>query len=170
MLPNIWGKYGWDFWHLVTLGYPEKPTEENKRQYRQYFYSLQYVLPCTKCCRNMTYHLKKYPLTDEVLSNRTNLVKWGIDFHNVVNYYTGKRMLTYSEALNDIHKLVSPVKTISYKTILYCLLLVIILLVIAYFIYRNVTGRHNEMHYEVCSSDEVPSVNPAGVIYTGVIK
>lgn len=104
MLPQIWGEVGWDFFHFVTLGYPENPTNEDKKNYYQYFHHLKYVLPCFKCRTNMENHLKKYPLTDEVLSSRTNLVKWGIDFHNIVNYYTGKPILSYQEAIDNISR------------------------------------------------------------------
>ena len=34
MLPEIWGKHGWNFLHLITMGYPDNPTEDEKRQYR----------------------------------------------------------------------------------------------------------------------------------------
>lgn len=133
MLPKIWGPYGWNFLHLVTIAYPENPTEDDKMKYYNYFYCLQYVLPCAKCQYNMSQHLKKYPLNDEVLSSRTNLVKWGIDLHNIVNYYTGKPMLTYAEAMNDINKLMDPVKS-NNNWFIYILLIIVIVIVI-YLIY-----------------------------------
>jgi hypothetical protein len=108
MLPSTWGKYGWNFCHLVTLAYPEKPTTEDMLNYRNFFDSLKHVLPCEKCRKNMNQHLQKYPLTDEVLSGKKKLIKWLIDLHNVVNYYTGKPMLSYTEAVNELNKLTNP--------------------------------------------------------------
>ena len=32
MGPDIWGPHGWKFLHFVTLGYPEKPTENEKKK------------------------------------------------------------------------------------------------------------------------------------------
>lgn len=132
MLPEIWGRYAWKFIHLVTLGYPEKPTDADKKRYYDFFQDLQYVLPCKKCRHNMTDHLKKYPLTSQALSSRTSLVKWGIDLHNIVNYYTGKPMLTYPEALHEINKLAHPKKN---NDLLYYLLVIMALIILVYLIY-----------------------------------
>ena len=96
------------------------------------FNSLQYVLPCSKCRNNLSSHLKKYPLTDQILSSRANVIKWGIDLHNVVNYYTGKPMLTYKEANNEINKLVQPKK--NSNELLY-FIVIIAFVIICYLIY-----------------------------------
>uniref|UniRef100_A0A6C0LTZ9 thiol oxidase n=1 Tax=viral metagenome TaxID=1070528 RepID=A0A6C0LTZ9_9ZZZZ len=133
MLPKIWGKYAWNFIHLVTLSYPDNPTCEDKRQYYIFFTSLKNVLPCAKCKFNMEKHLKKFPLTDEILSSKQNLIKWAIDLHNVVNYYTGKTMLTHDEALNEIYNLTNPPKSNYYIYII----IIIIVLIILYLLIKN---------------------------------
>lgn len=104
MLPEIWGRTAWNFIHIVTLGYPDDPSEQDKINYYNFFQDLQYVLPCAKCRQNLAEHMQKNPITDETLSNRANLVKWGIDMHNIVNYYTGKPILSYPEAMQQIDK------------------------------------------------------------------
>jgi Erv1 / Alr family len=133
MKPEIWGKYAWNFIHIMTLGYPETPTKKEKKHYYNFFHDLMYVLPCEKCRQNMTEHLKKIPLNDETLSNRNNLVKWGIDLHNIVNYYTGKDMLSYTDSLNEINKLMKP-SNYNWNYI-YIVSLILILLCIALIIY-----------------------------------
>ena len=140
MSPEIWGECAWDFIHYVTMTYPEHPTDIDKNNYYYYFQMLQYVLPCKKCSRNMTQHLKKYPITDEVLSSRSNMVKWGIDLHNIVNYYTGKPMLTYDEAMNEINKKINRKKT--NNNILYYLLLIVAFLIVIFMAYYYLFGRH----------------------------
>ena len=50
--PKIWGPHGWKFLHYVSLGYPEKPTDKEKIYYKNFYYSLQNVLPCEKCAQN----------------------------------------------------------------------------------------------------------------------
>ena len=100
--PEIWGSHCWIFIHILTIAYPENPTDSDKKSYRTYFDALSDVLPCKKCRLHMKSHLRKMPLSDDVLSSRKNLIRWGIDFHNIVNYYTGKKMLSYSDALNEI--------------------------------------------------------------------
>lgn len=110
MLPDIWGKYGWNFLHLVTVGYPERPTKSDMKKYRDFFMQLQYVLPCDKCKYNMGVHLKKYPLTDNVMANQSSLIKWGINLHNLVNQQTGKRVISHIEAIQYINNLVNDQK------------------------------------------------------------
>jgi hypothetical protein len=85
--PSIWGPHGWKFMHYVSLGYPSKPTEEDKKNYKAFYTSLQHILPCAKC-------------VDNHLSSRDTLVRWVIDIHNQVNNETGKREYTYEEALS----------------------------------------------------------------------
>jgi len=144
MLPDIWGKYQWISIHLITLGYPDNPTEDDKQHYYEYFQLLQYVLPCAKCRYNLSTHLQKYPLTEDALSSKTTLVKWGIDLHNVVNYYLGKRMLTYSEAMDALNKLLytpnvnaKQQKRPNYVYYFLIMLVLIIIIVIIVVVYRN---------------------------------
>lgn len=144
MLPEIWGKYGWNFIHLITVAYPENPTYEQKQRYYDYFHALQYVLPCDKCQYNMANHLKKYPLTEEILAKKTNLVKWGIDLHNIVNYYTSKPMLTYNEAMNEINKLINPPKTSD--STWYYLLIVLIIAIIGFLIYYFILNKNKKLN------------------------
>ena len=97
--PSIWGPHGWKFLHYVSLGYPSNPSEEDKRNYKNFYTSLQHILPCAKCASNYSHNLKKYPI-DNHLSNRDTLVRWVIDIHNKVNSETGKKEYTYEEALS----------------------------------------------------------------------
>jgi len=43
--PKHWGREGWKFIHWVALTYPNKPTDKDKKNYLQFFESLQDVLP-----------------------------------------------------------------------------------------------------------------------------
>lgn len=108
MLPEIWGNCAWKFFHYVTMDYPIDPTDVDKANYYRFFSSIQYVLPCGTCRKNLADHLEKYPLTDEILSSRASLAKWMIDLHNIVNYYTQKPMLSYTEAINKIDSFSQP--------------------------------------------------------------
>jgi hypothetical protein len=97
--PDIWGPPGWKFIHYVTMGYPTYPSEEIKKKYYNYFHALKHVIPCSVCASHFTQNLETLPLTDEVLSNRNNLMKWGIDMHNLVNKITNKKEYSYDEAM-----------------------------------------------------------------------
>ena len=97
--PNIWGPHGWKFMHYVSLGYPVNPTESEKQNYKNFYTSLQHILPCDKCAQNYSHNLQKYPI-DNHLESRDSLIKWVIDIHNQVNNETGKKEYTYEEAID----------------------------------------------------------------------
>lgn len=101
--PTVWGPEAWTFLHSITLKYPDNPTITDKINYKQFFESLQYILPCDSCCHHYKQNLLKYPLTNYVMSNRRELIKWLIDIHNEVNTATNKPTLSYTQVL-DIYK------------------------------------------------------------------
>ena len=40
--PNIWGPFGWKFMHYVSFGYPDKPTTQDKQNYKNFYYHAKY--------------------------------------------------------------------------------------------------------------------------------
>jgi len=129
--PDIWGKHGWKFMHYITLAYPDKPTEEDKKAIKIYFTSVGKVLPCYSCRLNYEKHLQKYPLTDTVVSSEKNLSKWLVDIHNEVNEVNGKHKYTigefYGEYLNQ------PTEYCYHN---YVLMFVLVIIVIIFFTRR----------------------------------
>lgn len=100
--PDVWGVHGWKFIHHIALGYPNSPTENDKNNYKTFFYSLGNVLPCHICSDHYNENLLIHPLSDTVLSNKTNFINWTIDMHNEVNKKNGKKVYGYDEALKLI--------------------------------------------------------------------
>jgi hypothetical protein len=96
--PEVWGPHGWKFIHYVTLAYPENPTPAQKEKYKAFLVLLKDVLPCSLCANHYAENLQKLPLSDEVLSSKENLIKWGIDIHNIVNESKNKPIVKYTEA------------------------------------------------------------------------
>ncbi len=96
--PEVWGPHGWKFIHYVTIGYPENPTPAQKEKYKAFLILLKDVLPCSLCANHYGENLQKQPLSDEVLSSKENLIKWGIDIHNVVNEMKNKPIINYIDA------------------------------------------------------------------------
>ena len=99
---NEWGVHGWKFIHHVAWGFPFNPTENDKNNYKQFFTIIGTILPCGGCNIHYNESLVKFPLTDEVLLNKMNLMKWSIDIHNEVNLINGKKIYEYEEALELI--------------------------------------------------------------------
>lgn len=102
--PDVWGPPGWKFIHFVTMGYPNYPTESIKKKYYDYFHSLKHVIPCSICASHFAENLENLPLDDNVLSSRENLIRWGINIHNIVNKKNGKKEYTYEEGIKEILK------------------------------------------------------------------
>ena len=98
--PEVWGPYGWKFMHFVALAYPQKPTADDKKNYKTFFESIQNILPCALCSNNYKKHLLELPLTDTVLESNVNLVRWSIDRHNKDNVLNKKEPMGYEKAIN----------------------------------------------------------------------
>ena len=96
---NKWGPIFWYNIHIVALAYPDNPSNEDKQNYKEYYTSIQNILPCSYCRDHYKKNLLENPLTNDVLSSQTNLVKWTIDLHNVVNKQLNKKIVDYNEML-----------------------------------------------------------------------
>lgn len=100
--PDVWGPHGWKFIHYITLGYPNNPSNQDKKQYYEFFDNLKNVLPCSICGNHYKEHLKVFPLSDKVLSNKVKFIEWGINMHNMVNKVNRKRIFTFDEGFKEI--------------------------------------------------------------------
>ena len=140
MGPDVWGPHGWKFLHFVTLGYPENPTSDDKKKYKTFFSLIQTVLPCGLCAANYKKHLKEYPITDEILANKTNLISWCIKMHNLVNIENNSKVYSDDEALKLILSEKScPKSNESYRDIL--IIAVIILAISLLLLYKQISKK-----------------------------
>ena len=87
LITKVWGEPAWTFNHAVTFGYPINPTEQQKTEYKNYFFSLGDVLPCRYCRESYKEFITKgkYALTNEILAGRDTLTRWLYDIHEEVN-------------------------------------------------------------------------------------
>ena len=83
--PQIWGPHAWFFIESCIMAYPNNPNDNEKQKMKEFLNLLQYILPCEKCRYNYSNHLKQYPLTDIILSNKDKLLEWSINIHNLTN-------------------------------------------------------------------------------------
>lgn len=102
--PDTWGPVVWHALHYITLGYPNNPSEDKKQKYKMFFSLLGDVLPCSVCANHFNENLVKMPLSDEVLKNKESLIKWLIDFHNIVNEMNKKPIIKYEDARQLIER------------------------------------------------------------------
>ena len=130
MNPIIWGKSAWIFLHSVTMAYPVCPTELDKRNMRTFFMSLQNILPCPTCKENFVKHMDQLPLTNNVLGSKEKLIKWLIDFHNLVNKDNGKKQMSYDDVqtlYSDLYGYNNKSKIFRVYLILFIFIIIVIL-------------------------------------------
>jgi hypothetical protein len=104
MDPRVWGPRFWFSLHSVTFTYPFNPDIEHQERIKNFFNSLEYILPCSICRVNYSKNIRKLPI-DNNLDNRKKLAFWLIDIHNMVNLETGKRSWSYQEVLEHYEKI-----------------------------------------------------------------
>lgn len=132
MNPKIWGPAGWLFLHSIAFGYPDNPTKQDKKAALDFFYSLQYLLPCKTCSELYKRDLKslsKEQSLETAVESKKNLIKWVNLIHNKVNQNLNKKQYTDEEYHNYYTKLYNENKSSKYKV---GILILIFIVVIAY--------------------------------------
>ena len=104
MSPDVWGPIFWNAMHIVTLGYPDEPRDDEKKAVTEFFNSLKFVLPCPVCRYHYTTVLETDPVEPAVVS-RTKLVEWAFNIHNIVNKELKKPEITWEQYMDAILKL-----------------------------------------------------------------
>lgn len=90
-LTTVWGPAQWHMLHTISFNYPINPTKEQKNNYRNYILSLQNVLPCGACRKNLANNLKNYPITMDHMKNRNTFSRYIYNLHEIVNEMLGKK-------------------------------------------------------------------------------
>jgi hypothetical protein len=82
----------------MSFNYPVKPTEENKKHYREFVLSLKDILPCKYCRDNFKLNIKKLPLTMDKMKNRETFSRYIYDLHELINTMLNKKShLSYED-------------------------------------------------------------------------
>lgn len=115
MSPEAWGPAGWHFIHATVLTFPQNPTEEQVRDYKEYFNALSNILPCELCREEFKKKLNEAP---PPYDNADHMFRWTVDLHNQVNQENGKPKLSYEQAQKEFVNNSNPknVKNIFNKT------------------------------------------------------
>ena len=101
MGPPVWGPIIWTTMHIVTIGYSEMPTEEEKKAAIDFFESLTYMIPCPICREHYKMNIEKNPVKNAV-GSRDELVNWAFDIHNTVNTQLKKPTITFDQFIQNI--------------------------------------------------------------------
>ncbi len=91
MKTRVWGPSAWNFFFCCILGtYPEKIDIKDKKhlklkkEFKNLFYSLCYIMPCIFCRESYTKFLKEMPV-DSHLGGRLSLANWLYKLKDKVN-------------------------------------------------------------------------------------
>ena len=102
--PSCWGPPFWLTIHIVALAYSKKPSYGEKKAAKEFYESLQFILPCPICREHLKTHLIKFPISPH-LDRREDLFKWTVMLHNEVNTSLNKPTFTELETLLYIKRL-----------------------------------------------------------------
>jgi len=98
MLTSVWGPSAWHLLHTMSFNYPVTPTTADKHHYMNYILSLQHVLPCGKCRKNLKKNLARLPLRLKNMESRHTFSMYVYRLHEVVNKMLGKKSgLSYED-------------------------------------------------------------------------
>jgi hypothetical protein len=103
MITKIWGPHFWEVLHFVSFGYPLEPTEQHKKDYKDFFVSVRNVLPCKYCRESYSEFIlqeDRTKLKDEDLKNRDSLTRWVYKLHERVNEKIG---INYGVTYDDVY-------------------------------------------------------------------
>jgi hypothetical protein len=90
-LTSVWGPAIWHSLHIISFNYPVKPTNEEKYYYRNYVLSLQNVLPCGACRKNLKMNFKHLPLKISDMESRDSFSRYIYNLHELVNKMLKKK-------------------------------------------------------------------------------
>lgn len=88
---KLWGPAAWHLLHTISFNYPVNPTNEDKKNYRNFILSLQNVLPCKYCRMNLKKNFKQLPLTMKTMKNRDSFSRYVYRLHELVNRMLKKK-------------------------------------------------------------------------------
>jgi len=98
MLTSIWGPAFWHFLHTMSFNYPVNPSLSQQKYYRNFILSLQNILPCGKCRKNLKKNFRKHPLLWKHMKSRESFSRYMFDLHEVINKMLNKTSgLSYEE-------------------------------------------------------------------------
>ncbi len=91
---EFFGPSMWKTLHAITFTYPHNPTDKDKENYRNFFYSVGPVVPCPECSNHFQQHLTATPPR---LESRESLSKWLYNIHDLVNRTNNKKSPTFEQ-------------------------------------------------------------------------
>ena len=89
-----WGPIYWNYIHMVTLHYPNKPSKKEKDLYFNLILNFINTLPCPTCKKEVNKLITNNNL-QKSLESRETFVKYFWSIHNQVNIRLKKQPLSF---------------------------------------------------------------------------
>ena len=84
------GPHFWATLHITCLG------TQNVLNIIKFIYAFSDIIPCSKCRQHFKQLIVDHPIPETASSD---IFKWTVDMHNIVNKETGKEEIDYVKAL-----------------------------------------------------------------------
>lgn len=104
MSPSVWGPIFWTTMHIVTLGYPHHPSDDERAGAAMFFNSLAQVIPCPICKEHYRAFLSRMPV-EAATRSRNTLIRWAFDLHNKVNEQLEKPTISFDQFIANMQAL-----------------------------------------------------------------
>ena len=105
IMTSIWGPTLWHSLHTISFNYPVEPTTAQKKDYYNFFLSLENVLPCGKCRTNFKQNIIDVPFSMDIMETRYTFSKYIYYLHEHINKMLNKKSgLTY-EMVRDRYEM-----------------------------------------------------------------
>lgn len=95
---EFFGPSMWKAMHAVAFASPERPTEEERMHYVNFFRAIGPVIPCPACRAHYMEYIEANPLQAD---SRESLARWVYDLHDDVNRRTKKRSPPYEQVRDE---------------------------------------------------------------------
>ena len=105
MQVDYWGPGLWNALHSITFDFPETPSDQDRQNYRNFFHSLKFVLPCSSCRDHFKKGIEEEMPIEPSLKSRDTITKWLVDFHNNVNKRLNKPEISYESVKDKYSKM-----------------------------------------------------------------
>lgn len=95
---EFFGPSLWKSLQSIAFTFPNDATEEQRKDYIDFFKSVGPVIPCPSCANHYQQYINENPIDAE---NTDSLARWVYDLHDKVNKKNNKTSPTFEEIKND---------------------------------------------------------------------
>jgi hypothetical protein len=88
--------------HIISLGYPETPTEVEQEAASSFYRSLAVLIPCPRCREHYAQLIRQTPVA---ANSQRELVEWVWTIHNQVNEQLGRSPVSFEAFLEHMESL-----------------------------------------------------------------